>query len=162
MRLPMPTVRALSAVVNVLICMVAIALLLGPGLVEAKGATPGVGRGLIGNGRPSRQPMGPIHEFKKDTRLERWTNRPKTDKQHGLRPHAFWTKPDRGPKGRAPHLRKEFNIDHPLKQREEMIARRGTRYHERPVRGGKDHAREVIIHDRVPKRDVRLQERVRK
>lgn len=141
--------------------LLAITLALGPSLAEAKGAAAGVARGLIGKGKPSRQPLGPVHELKKDTRLERWTNRPKTDKQRGLRPHSFWTKPERGPKGKVPHLRKEFNIDHPLKQREEMTAPRGTRYHERPVRGGKDGAREVIIHDRVPKHEIRPKERVR-
>lgn len=136
-------------------------VLLGVTHADAKGFAPG-GRGPTAKAPSSRQPMGPLHEFKRPTPLERWTNSPKTDARRGLRPHSFWVRPDRGPKGGSQYLKDKLNLDHSVKQREQMAVSPGTKYHERPTRGGTDHTREVILHNRVSKDVLELKEGVRK
>jgi hypothetical protein len=139
------------------VCAGALLLIAGAS-AEAKG----LGRGRSGGPRAPRQPLGPTHTFKHPTSLERWTNSPKTDARRGLRQHSFWVRPDRGPRGGNQHLERKLNLDHPVKQREQARVPAGTRYHERPIRGGTSHAREVILHDWTRKADLMLKERVRK
>jgi hypothetical protein len=57
-------------------------------------------------------------------------------------------------------MQKELNIPHPVKQREVIKVSLGMKYHERPVRGGESHKREVIIHGRVPGKDLDIKERL--
>ena len=109
-----------------------------------------------------RQRLGSTHMFQQPIRLERWTNSPRTDLRRGLRPHSFWVRPGPGRKGGLQHLEKKLQLSHPVRQREEMAVRPGTTYHERPIRGGSGHAREVMPHDRVPKDALHLRELVRK
>lgn len=125
------------------------------GKAVARGTAKGIAKAL------PRQKLGPVHKFKAPTPLERWTNRPKTDARRGLPPHSYWIRPEKGPKGSAAHIRKELRIPHPLKQRERLVAPPGTRYHDRPLRGGERDQREVIIHDRVKPGDLKLGERVK-
>lgn len=125
------------------------------GKAAARGAAKSVARAA------TQRKWGPIHKFKKPTRLERWTNRPKTDKAKGLKGHSYWIRPERGPKGTKQHIRKELNIDHGLKRREETIFKPGTPYHVRPIRKGQAGQKEVILHRRVPAKELRMQERVR-
>lgn len=106
-----------------------------------------------------RQQLGPIHTFKKPTVVERYTNRPATDKIGGLGgkgQHVFTRHPSVGRRGTAEHMQKELNIPHPVKQREVIKVSPGMKYHERPIRGGEAHKREVIIHGRVPGKGVKL------
>jgi hypothetical protein len=135
-------------------------LLVAGGSAEATGT--GLGRGLPGARNGPRQPLGPIHKFKEPTSLERWTNRPKTDAQRGLRDHSFWVRPHPGRKGGNEHLRDKLHLDHSVKRREQRVAPPGTTYHERPLRGGPAHEREVILHNRVPKNALEFKEKVRK
>jgi hypothetical protein len=43
-----------------------------------------------------------------------------------------------------------------------MLARPGMKYHELPIKGGLPCSREVIIHERVPAKDIKLRETVRR
>jgi len=125
------------------------------GKAAARGAARSIAKAL------PRQKLGPIHRFRKPTPLERFTNKPKTDLRKGLDPHSFWTRPEPGPKGSAAHVRKELNIPHSVRRGERMTAPPGTRYHERPIRGAHGRKRETILHNRVPRKNLELGDRLR-
>jgi len=106
-----------------------------------------------------RQKLGPIHTLKKPTIVERFTNRPATDKARGLGgkgKHVFTRRPRVGRKGTAEHIKKELNIHHPVKQRQKIVLPPGTQYHERPIRHGEAYSREVIVHGRIPGKAVKV------
>jgi len=87
-----------------------------------------------------RQKLGPVHKIRKPTVVERYTNHPATDKAKGLGgkgKHVFTRRPRVGRRGTAEHIQKELNIPHPVKQREKITLPPGTKYHERPIRGGR-------------------------
>lgn len=149
--------------------LVASVLLIGMALSPLKAAGSQVERAALRGATKSatkalqkapvyRRPWGPRHHFRKETRIERYTNRPLTDKHRGLPRHSFWKSPEPGRKGSATHLRQKLNIPHPVKRREEIIVKHGSAYHERPIKGGRGHAREVILEKRVPGKELKLRE----
>jgi len=137
----------------------------GPTVVKAgslwKAGARGAARGLAGKVHVYRRPLGPRHHFTYETRLERYSNRPRTDKIRGLPPHSFWKRPEPGRKGSAEHVRRKLDVPHQVRQREEVIVKPGTLYHERPIKGGRGHSREVILEHRVPADALKLRERLR-
>lgn len=124
----------------------------------AKAAGKGAARGVLQKAPVYRRPVGPRHHFRKETRLERYTNRPHTDKIRGVPRHSFWKYPEPGRKGSATHIQRKLNIPHPVKRREEIVVKKGSAYHERPIKGGRGHAREVILEKRVPAKEIKLRE----
>jgi hypothetical protein len=146
-RLPKSHLRPLLAVLLVLILQAPVAAQAGMilGKAAARGAVRSLERGAV-----YRRALGRVHLFRKPTRLERFTNRSLTDQRRGLPGHSFWTRPHPGRPGSAPHVKRKLNIPHPVKAREQVVVPGGTRYHERPIKGGQAHAREVILHKRVP------------
>lgn len=110
-----------------------------------------------------RQKLGPLHALKKPTTVERYTNRPATDQARGLggkRKEVFARRIGSGRRGTAEHIRKELNIPHPVKQREEIRLPSGTKYHESPVKRGEARRRQMAIHGRIPKENIHLKERL--
>lgn len=148
---------------RIMLVAILVVSIFGACQAEAKSIGP-FGKGRLakplGKGGSTYQPKGRLHTFKEETRLERWTNSPKTDTSRGLRKDSFWTRPQPGPKGNTEHIKKRLKIDHPIKRREETVATPGAKYHERPTRGSKGQQREVIIHDRVSKDALKLRERI--
>lgn len=142
--------------------------------ILAAGATPvgagslgkaigkGAARGILRKAPAYRRPLGPKHYFRKETRLERYTNRQRTDKIRGLPPHSFWTRPEPGRKGSSVHIQRKLNIPHPVKRREVIRVKPGTVYHERPIKGGLNRSREVILEKPVPGKRIHLKERLTK
>ena len=128
----------------------------GLGKTVAKGGV----RGVPHKVPTYRRPWGPRHSFRKQIRLERYTNRPLTDKTRGLPRHSFWKYPEPGRKGSAIHVQRKLNIPHPIKRREEIIVKRETAYHDRPIKGGHGHAREVILEKPVQGKAIELRERL--
>ena len=109
-----------------------------------------------------RQKLGPVHTLKKPTTVERYTNRPATDKARGLggnRKEVFARRIGPGRRGTAEHIRKELNIRHGVKQREELRLPSGTKYHESAIKGGEARRRQMAIHGRIPKENIHLKER---
>lgn len=93
--------------------------------------------------------FGPLHIFRKDTKLIRFSDHPSIDTRIGLRPHSFWIRQRPGRYGNLEHIRRKLSISHPLKGGEKTIAKKGWRYHERPIKNGKARIREIILDKRV-------------
>jgi hypothetical protein len=134
-----------------------------PGFAEAGAgrgkAGPAIALAALAKAKPTYpRPLGPTHVAKEPIRVERYTHRPATDRRKGLAPHSFWTRPHPGRKGSADYVRRRLNIPHQVTRREEATLPKGTAYHERPVKGGRNHSREVIVHQRVPRGALRLRE----
>jgi len=125
-----------------------------------KAAGRAAARGALKRGVISRQRIGPLHSFRKPARLERFTNKPRTDKARGLRKHSFWIRPHAGRRASAAHVQKKLNIPHRVKRRETFEAKPGTEYHERPIKGGRGHIREVILERPVSGKPIKLRERL--
>lgn len=102
----------------------------------------------------SYQKLGKRHVFAKPTRLERVTPSVRADRSRGLPGHSFWYRPHPGRKGTAAHVQRKLAIHHPVKRAETMVVRPGTKYHERPIRAGAPHQREVILEHRTPGRAI--------
>ncbi|MBI5410297.1 MAG: hypothetical protein HZA14_13120 [Nitrospirae bacterium] len=98
--------------------------------------------------------FGPIRAFKRDTKLVRVTNRPSLDKSKGLDSHSFWTRSKQGRNPSAAFAKDKLELSHNVKAKEMAIAKKGTLYHERPLKNGKAHTREVILEDRVRGRNI--------
>jgi len=112
-----------------------------------------VGRGTVRSVTPNggRQVLGPLHAFRRPVTLERFTRRPRLDVSRGLaRPHSYFRRVHPGRPPSAPTARRELAIRHSVTHRELLRVQPGTKYHERPVRGGKRSQREVILENHVP------------
>jgi len=123
------------------------------GKAVARGAT----RSLVRRVPVYRRPLGPVHQFRTSTPLQRYTNRPHTDVRKGLPAHSFWVRPHPGRPASAPHIQQKLNIPHPVRAREVTGVKPGTVYHERPIKGGSGHTREVILEKPVPGRAIQVQ-----
>ena len=96
--------------------------------------------------RAARQPLGPLHTFRKPVLLERFTMHPRLDRAQGLGAESFWRRARPGRIPTAATARRQLNIRHPVTHVERVRARPGWRYHERPVRGGVRGSREAVLH----------------
>ena len=113
-----------------------------PAQVVGKAATRGIIK-KIGSNRIKN--FGPLHIFKHDTRLMRFTNHPSIDKRLGLKTPSFWIKSKQGRYGSAEHIRKKLALSHPVKAGEKISAKKGWPYFERPIKNGQAHTRETIL-----------------
>ena len=146
------------------VLLVLLAMVLGSLPVEAgsagKAVAKGAARGILRKVPVYRRLLGPKHSFRKEALLERYTNRPSTDKLRGLPRHSFWTRPESGQKGSSAHIQRKLNIPHRVERREVIRVGPGTIYHERPVKGGLNRSREVILEKRVPGKRIELKGRL--
>lgn len=102
----------------------------------------------------SYQKLGEIHRYKEPTKLERVTKSVENDKKKGLPRHSFWYRPHGGRKATTEHARQKLAISHPVKGTESTIVKKGTKYHERPIRNGAPHKREIILEEPVPGKTI--------
>lgn len=147
------------------IACVAIAITLGLGVAQAAPLGKAVAKTTakkLSQRAAAYQKLGPIHKFEKQQTLIRWTNRPKTDAARGItgnkhdRLHVFTQYPHPGRKGSAMSAQRRLAIKHGVKIPEKIKLSPGTKYHVRPIRGGAQGEKEVIIHGPVPPRAVEI------
>jgi len=125
--------------------------------IVAKSATKQILQRVVG----VRQKLGPLHRFRKPQVLIRWSNSPHLDKARGLptkkykSPHVFTQYPRPGRKPSPVTAQRNLNIPHKVTYWEKIRVAPGTRYHMRPVLGGKRGSKEVILHGHVPSRSVK-------
>ncbi len=103
--------------------------------------TRGVSRGY--------QKLGPLRRARRPMKVLHVTRHPSIDARRGLPRHSFVVGARRGRLPKRAAVRRYLNIPHRVTARETIVLPKGTRYHERPVRGGRRYQREKIIHDRV-------------
>ena len=147
-------------------CIALVLIFLAPGasLSEAgslgKAVEKGAARSILRKAPVYRRPLGSRHYFQENTRLERYTNRPRTDKLLGLRKHSFWTRSHPGRRATAANVQRKLSIPHPVRNREVITVPPRTAYHERPIKGGLRRSREVILEKRVPGKRIELKGRL--
>lgn len=126
------------------------------GKAIAKSAT----KRVIRKAAVARQKLGLIHQFRKPQILVRWTKSPSLDKAKGLPTkkdgvfHIFTQYSKRGRKPSPEVARRSLNIPHRVKYWEKIKVAPGTRYHVRPIKGGKRGEKEVILHGRIPSNSI--------
>lgn len=98
--------------------------------------------------------FGQLHIFKRDTKLVRVTNRPTIEKKYGVKGDSFWTKSKQGRTPSAAYAKNKLALSHNVKAKEMTIAQKGSLYHERPLKKGKAHTREVILEAPVKGRAI--------